>query len=153
MKSFLNAVAIAALSSQHVVGFTTHHRTVIKILHGQPTKSQLWNSVDDETESLRRKAAQLRDEVSEFENSKKDILKKEKKERSEVLKKKEEIRMRYSAEVPILKSDGNVEKEKQQSLTPKNRFYLAAHRRAKRQKKRQSFQRKRQRWSTSESQL
>lgn len=111
MKSFLNAVAIAALSSQHVVGFTTHQRTVIK-MHGQPTKSQLWNSVDDETESLRRKAAQLRDEVSEFENSKKDILKKEQKERSEVLKKKEEIRMRYSAEVPILKSDGNVEMER-----------------------------------------
>ena len=75
----------------------------------QLKKTWLLNSVDDEARILKEKAQQLRQEVSAFEDSKKLENKKLEQARQELLQQKKETRMRYSAEVPILKSDGSVE--------------------------------------------
>jgi hypothetical protein len=74
--------------------------------------SHLSNSVEDEAKTLREKAAQLRKEVATFEGSKREGKQKLEVEQQAVLRGKEEMRMRYSAEVPILKEDGRVEMER-----------------------------------------
>ncbi len=79
-------------------------------VHARCTK--LFSSAEDEMQSLRQKAAKLREEVSAFENSKQDERDKQERARQAVLREKEEYRMRYSAEVPILKADGSVEMER-----------------------------------------
>jgi len=74
--------------------------------------SHLSNSVEDEATNLREKAAQLRQEVESFEDSKRKGKQKQEEEQQAVLRGKEEMRLRYSAEVPILKGDGSVEMER-----------------------------------------
>lgn len=74
--------------------------------------SQLLNSVEDEAQTLREKAEQLRREVASFEDSKREENQKLEEEQQANLREKEEVRMRYSAKVPILKADGSVEMER-----------------------------------------
>ena len=109
------SIVLAMLCAQHINGFTCVQSptcTSIRIINNKMKNSKLFNSAQDETQSLREKAAQLRQEVSEFENSKQEQKQEQDKARQELLQQKEETRMRYSAEVPILKSDGNVEMER-----------------------------------------
>lgn len=74
--------------------------------------SRLPNSVEDEAQTLREKAEQLRREVASFEDSKREVKQKMEEQQQADFRGKEELRMRYSAEVPILKGDGSVEMER-----------------------------------------
>ena len=68
-------IALAMLCAQHINGFTCIQSptcTSIRIINNKMKNSKLFNSAQDETQSLREKAAQLRQEVSEFENSKQE---------------------------------------------------------------------------------
>lgn len=62
--------------------------------------------------SLREKAEKLRLEVTELEDGKREKELSEQIVRNEVLEKKRDERLRYSAVVPILKSDGSTEMER-----------------------------------------
>jgi hypothetical protein len=72
----------------------------------------LFGSVDDQARILREKADQLRREIESFEDSKREQKLKYEKEQQEIIKEKQDIRQRYSAQVPILKSDGSVTMER-----------------------------------------
>ena len=75
---------------------------------GNNRKSALSARRDDaEVESLRAKAELLRQEVQSFEKGKDNVAKQEQQARDKVVQEKQETRMRYSAEVPILKGDGS----------------------------------------------
>lgn len=72
-------------------------------LHLRPLFSQISN---DDTENLLEKARRLRQEVSVIESSKEEMqMEKDAKERARQVA-EDNLRMRYSAEIPILKDMG-----------------------------------------------
>jgi hypothetical protein len=65
------------------------------------------SSKDEEARRFQEEADRIRAEVASFEQEKKNVeLEEEQKER-EIISKEEKVRIRYSAEVPILKGDGS----------------------------------------------
>lgn len=77
------------------------------------TKSKLYgqkqqSSAEGMARKLKEEAEKLRSEVNQFEQGKKDAVRRVEKEKEIVLEAKKNRRLRYSAEVPILKGDGNV---------------------------------------------
>lgn len=74
----------------------------------------LFDSVNDQQQAriLQEKADQLRREIESFEDSKREQKRKYDEEQRAILKEKQDIRERYSAQVPILKSDGSVAMER-----------------------------------------
>ena len=67
---------------------------------------------DDAAKALQEKAAALRREVEAFEASKQEESDKLETEAREVQREKDDFRLRYSAEVPILKGDGAIVMER-----------------------------------------
>ena len=67
---------------------------------------------EDEARKLRELASQLRGEVDAFQKGKDEVAAAEQKAKDEVIAAKTETRMRYSAEVPILKGDGQTVMER-----------------------------------------
>lgn len=84
---------------------TTTKRHTPHILFGS-------NTDDQHARILREKADQLRREIESFEDSKREQKRKFEEEQQAILKEKQDIRERYSAQVPILKSDGSVVMER-----------------------------------------
>ncbi len=86
----------------------------LSIAHGRFKKiSRLNAGKDDDTaKALQEKAAELRKEVDAFEASKQEESDKIQNEIQEKQREKDELRLRYSAEVPILKGDGTVVMER-----------------------------------------
>jgi len=68
---------------------------------------ELHESAENVAEELRKKAEKLRKEVASFEQEKEETIQAEKRVAGKIQVEKEAIRERYSAEVPILKGDGN----------------------------------------------
>lgn len=66
----------------------------------------LSSSSENEAQRLKEEADALRAEVASFEQQKQDIARQEEEKQQQILSEKQKIRMRYSAEVPILKGDG-----------------------------------------------
>lgn len=69
-------------------------------------------SKDEEARRLKEGAERLRAEVASFEKEKKDMEREERRQQEELSSQKQQIRMRYSAEVPILKGDGSTVMER-----------------------------------------
>lgn len=84
-------------------GFVIHHREIRSIKNFSRLAK-----VDEEAEYLLRKARKLREEVQEFERSKQTEQKFRLESEEAIAKERQELRNRYSAEVPILKPDGSV---------------------------------------------
>jgi hypothetical protein len=61
---------------------------------------------------MKKEAERIRAEVASFEKQKKDVLRKEERRQEQIKSEKLEQRMRYSTEVPILKSDGSTAVER-----------------------------------------
>jgi len=102
---------LALLNVDQISAFTVARSQVTKkSFHSDGL--HLSKQADEESQTLKEKAAQLRQEVSQFEKSKMKQQQKEEKKREKAMQEKQEIRMRYSAEVPILKQDGSVEMER-----------------------------------------
>jgi hypothetical protein len=70
------------------------------------------NDQQQQARILQEKADQLRREIESFEDSKREQKRKYNEEQQAILKEKQDIRERYSAQVPILKSDGSVVMER-----------------------------------------
>ena len=83
-------------------GFVIHHREIRSINFSRLAK------VDEEAEYLLRKARKLREEVQEFERFKQSEENLRLESEEAIAKERQELRNRYSAEVPILKPDGSV---------------------------------------------
>lgn len=83
-------------------GFVIHHREIRSINFSRLAK------VDEEAEYLLRKARKLREEVQEFERFKQSEENLRLESQEAIAKERQELRNRYSAEVPILKPDGSV---------------------------------------------
>ncbi|KAI2489441.1 hypothetical protein MHU86_25153 [Fragilaria crotonensis] len=66
----------------------------------------LESSPEDVARELREQAEQLRQQVASFEREKQQAAKAERQEREKIFKRSRVVRNRYSAEVPIRKSDG-----------------------------------------------
>lgn len=64
------------------------------------------NDAEAEASRLREEAERIRKDISNFEQGKEDALRAEKEVQRQLQAEKNEVRMRYSAEVPILKSSG-----------------------------------------------
>uniref|UniRef100_A0A7S1ZU86 Uncharacterized protein n=1 Tax=Trieres chinensis TaxID=1514140 RepID=A0A7S1ZU86_TRICV len=64
-------------------------------------------SAEEEARRLREQAERLRREVADVERSKQEVAKAEREESERTAAEKRDVRMRYSAEVPILKGDGS----------------------------------------------
>ena len=115
----LLALSLAFLisSSEKIAAFTSpllpsvafrHQEQLLVVLHSSSSSSS-----DDDTHKLLEKARKLREEVSAVEQSKAEVQKqndaKEQAQREtemEVQKQKDQQRLRYSTEVPILKDMG-----------------------------------------------
>jgi len=69
-------------------------------------------SSESTANTLREKADQLRREVTQFEDGKRDKERSDQLARDTVLEKKRDERLRYSAIIPILKGDGSTEMER-----------------------------------------
>ena len=71
--------------------------------------SKLWSGGDENgmVKKLREQAEKLRLEVSQLEGEKEKVKQVEEEQRNQVIAEKKEKRLRYSAEIPILKGDGN----------------------------------------------
>ena len=65
------------------------------------------SSKDEEARRLKQEAERIRAEVASFEQEKKNVEREEERKEREILSQKQKVRMRYSAEVPILKGDGS----------------------------------------------
>lgn len=78
------------------------------LLHSSPSPSD----VEEEARKLRELASQLRGEVSDFELAKDEVVAAELAEKNKIIEEKQQVRMRYSAEVPILKGDGQTVMER-----------------------------------------
>ena len=79
------------------------------------SSTRLYNTTpneNDQAKILQQKAQQLREEVEQFEQSKQEEKKQQQMNQELVQREKEDLRMRYSAEVPILKGDGSVVMER-----------------------------------------
>jgi len=70
------------------------------------------SSSESTANSLREKADQLRREVTQFEDSKREKERSEQLARDEIIEKKRDERLRYSVVIPILKGDGSTEMER-----------------------------------------
>ena len=83
------------------------------VLLGKPkaATSKLWMGGDSDengmVKKLREQAEKLRLEVSQLEGEKEKVKQVEEEQRNQVNAEKKEKRLRYSAEIPILKGDGN----------------------------------------------
>lgn len=63
-------------------------------------------SPEDEARQLREQAERLRQEVEVVELGKREVARAEAEEQKQIESQKQDVRMRYSAEIPILKGDG-----------------------------------------------
>jgi len=92
------------------------HRKNIRSLTQQNGSSSNNESSSKSSEStadaLREKADQLRREVTQFEDGKRDKERSDQLARDNLLEKKRDERLRYSAIIPILKGDGSTEMER-----------------------------------------
>lgn len=70
------------------------------------------SSKDGEARRLKEEAERIRAEVASFEQEKKNVEREEERKEREILSQKQKVRMRYSAEVPILKGDGSTVMER-----------------------------------------
>jgi len=96
-------------NSLHHAYYSHHHQegsTIIRHLAADP------NNNKTKANALREKAAQLRREVNEAESIKREKERSQQTARDEILEKKQDDRLRYSAVVPILKGDGSTEMER-----------------------------------------
>lgn len=64
------------------------------------------SSSEDEARRLKEEARRLKEEVVSFEQQKKNVAREEERKLKQELSQKKQVRMRFSAEVPILKGDG-----------------------------------------------
>lgn len=99
--------------------FSSVHETGIQRIHLSKAKrinhscSRLYAEKDDDAaKALQEQAAALRREVEAFEASKQEENDKIEFEAKEQQRAKDELRLRYSAEVPILKGDGSIVMER-----------------------------------------
>uniref|UniRef100_A0A7S3PTY6 PDZ domain-containing protein n=1 Tax=Chaetoceros debilis TaxID=122233 RepID=A0A7S3PTY6_9STRA len=100
--------ANVGITTTSISPHTSYSLDLTKSNPGNNKKSALSARRDDaEVESLRAKAELLRQEVQSFEKGKDNVAKQEQQARDKVAQEKQETRMRYSAEVPILKGDGS----------------------------------------------
>jgi hypothetical protein len=67
----------------------------------------LKSSPEDVAKELREQAQKLREQVASFQQEKYDVVEAKRRQERQVRQEKQEIRNRYSAEVPILKGDGS----------------------------------------------
>ncbi len=105
MKSSPSIVCITLLLTfQCISGFVSHNNRLAQLTE---VSTKLFNSPNDEVDDLMAKAEKLRQEVLSFEKGKQDEEDRAQKAQDDVKQQKQEIRMRYSAEVPILKGDGS----------------------------------------------
>lgn len=70
------------------------------------------SSSESTANNLREKANQLRQEVTQFEDGKREKERSEQVARDEIVEKKRNERLRYSVIIPILKGDGSTEMER-----------------------------------------
>eukprot|EP00978_Attheya_sp_CCMP212_P024338 scaffold76329_cov59-Attheya_sp.AAC.5 len=64
-------------------------------------------SSNDDVDRMRKEAERLRQEVDAFQKAKDDAVRAVQDEKERIQAKKRDARLRYSAEVPILKGDGS----------------------------------------------
>ena len=76
------------------------------IIPNNPKIKTSLSSLNDVAEELKRKAEVLKAEIKSFEDAKTEALTKVQLEKQAIAKEKLELSLRYSAEVPILKGDG-----------------------------------------------
>mmetsp|Transcript_7095 Transcript_7095/g.10156 ORF Transcript_7095/g.10156 Transcript_7095/m.10156 type:complete len:260 (+) Transcript_7095:102-881(+) len=98
-KSFITSAVNVKIIRDHVHCTTGEHQAARTF--------ELHMSIEDEARKLREEAKKLREEISGFQKEKDDVIKEAQEAERQVLADKQEMRMRYSAEVPILKGDGN----------------------------------------------
>lgn len=65
------------------------------------------DSREEEARRLKDQAARIRSEVASFEQEKKNMARQEEEKQEEISSQKQLERLRYSAELPILKEDGS----------------------------------------------
>jgi hypothetical protein len=65
------------------------------------------SSGEDEARRLQEEAERIRAEIASFEQQKEEIARKEECKQQQIKSERQNKRMQYSAEVPILKSDGS----------------------------------------------
>lgn len=104
MKLYLSI--LAAVHSAHAFISTN------SIYESRKMTLSLSKNAEDEAQALLEKAEKLRKEVESIQEVKREENQKLEEERQAVVKEKDERRMRYSAEVPILKGDGSVQMER-----------------------------------------
>ena len=104
MKLYLSI--LAAVHSAHAFISTN------SIYESRKMTLSLSMNAEDEAQALLEKAEKLRKEVESIQEVKREENQKLEEERQAVVKENEELRMRYSAEVPILKGDGSVQMER-----------------------------------------
>jgi hypothetical protein len=80
------------------------------------SRNMIFGKKDNNAEELRKQAQKLRQEVNQFEQTKKDENQKVIKQNKKIQQQKQDEYMQYSAEVPILKGDGTEVMERVQFL-------------------------------------
>mmetsp|Transcript_4554 Transcript_4554/g.12872 ORF Transcript_4554/g.12872 Transcript_4554/m.12872 type:complete len:246 (+) Transcript_4554:73-810(+) len=101
-------VGIASAFNFQICTNNVCRKQPLQQLHASSTS----DDAEDEARKLRELASQLRGEVDAFQQEKDEVAAAEEKERDEIIAAKQETRMRYSAEVPILKGDGQTAMER-----------------------------------------
>ena len=96
------------LSRQTIFGSAPRTQSATVLLHASSSPSD----VEEEARRLRELASQLRGEVSEFQQAKDEVAAAEQEAKNKATEQKQHIRLQYSAEVPILKSDGKTVMER-----------------------------------------
>jgi len=93
----------------------THHRRNIRSLSqkcGSSSSSNNDSTSESTANTLREKADQLRREITQFEDGKRDKERSDQLARDNLFEKKRDERLQYSTIIPILKGDGSTEMER-----------------------------------------
>lgn len=101
----LNRIIILLIAIAYTSAFCSKSR------NGR-VKCPLQSTPEEKAEALRQQAQKLKEEVRAFDEAKQEVINKEKRKREKVVAEKLERRLRYSAEVPILKGNGVEEVER-----------------------------------------
>jgi len=96
------------LSRQTIFVSAPRTESATVLLHASSSPSD----VEEEARMLRELASQLRGEVSEFQQAKDEVAAAEQEAKNKAIEQEQHIRLQYSAEVPILKSDGTTVMER-----------------------------------------